>query len=305
MQKFNSNTRIIIGVDHGYGNMKTAHRVFRTGVECMEEEPIVSKNFVKYKDKFYVIGESHLVYQGNKTDSEVFYILTFAALAEELKFRGLHEANVILAVGLPLAWMKSQGVDFKRYLMKEQELHFEFRKERYHVHLCGVEIFPQGFAAVVNLGAMLGMNMLADIGNGTMNVMQIIDNKPLEKSLVTDKFGAGICMKEIQKELSKESGEDIPEMLIEPLLRKGLQGRTDNIAKKVEYIAKKYTENIRKRLTDYGYKEELVHLYVIGGGGCLLQNYSDLGEKAGVTFITDICANAKGYEILAEKKLRR
>ena len=305
MQKFNSNTRIIIGVDHGYGNMKTAHRVFRTGVECMEEEPIVSKNFVKYKDKFYVIGESHLVYQGNKTDSEDFYILTFAALAEELKFRGLHEANVILAVGLPLAWMKSQGVDFKRYLMKEQELHFEFRKERYHVHLCGVEIFPQGFAAVVNLGAMLGMNMLADIGNGTMNVMQIIDNKPLEKSLVTDKFGVGICMKEIQKELSKESGEDIPEMLIEPLLRKGLQGRTDNIAKKAEYIAKKYTENIRKRLTDYGYKEELVHLYVIGGGGCLLQNYSDLGEKAGVTFITDICANAKGYEILAEKKLRR
>ena len=94
-------------------------------------------------------------------------------------------------------------------------------------------------------------------------------------------------------------------MLIEPLLRKGLQGRTDNIAKKVEYIAKKYTENIRKRLTDYGYKEQLVHLYVIGGGGCLFQNYSDLGEKAGVTLITDICANAKGYEILAEKKLRR
>ena len=25
MQKFKSNTRIIIGVDHGYGNMKTAH----------------------------------------------------------------------------------------------------------------------------------------------------------------------------------------------------------------------------------------------------------------------------------------
>lgn len=305
MQKYNSNIRIIIGVDHGYGNMKTAHKVFRTGVECMDEEPIVSKNFVKYKDKFYVIGESHLVYQGNKTDSEDFYILTLAALAEELKFRGLHEANVTLAAGLPLAWMKSQGADFRRYLMKEQELHFEFRRERYHVHLCGVEIFPQGFAAVINLGAMQGMNMLADIGNGTMNVMQIIDNKPLEKSLVTDKFGAGICMKEIQKELSKENGEDIPEMLIEPLLRNGLQERTDNTAQKVAYIAKRYTENIRKRLTDYGYKEGLVHLYVIGGGGCLLRNYSDLAEKAEVTFITDICANAKGYEILAEKKAHR
>ena len=304
MQKFNSSARII-GVDHGYGNMKTAHRVFRTGVECMEDEPIVSRNFVKYKEKFYVIGESHLVYQGNKTDSEDFYILTLAALAEELKFRGLHEANVTLVVGLPLAWMKSQGADFRHYLMKEQELHFEFRKERYHIHLCGAEIFPQGFAAVVNLGAMQGMNMLADIGNGTMNVMQIIDNKPMEKSLVTDKFGVGICMKEIQKELSKENGEDIPEMLIEPLLRNGLQGRTDSTAKKVEHIAARYTENIRRRLADYGYKEGLVHLYVIGGGGCLLQNYSNLAEKAGVTFITDICANAKGYETLAEKKLRR
>ena len=305
MQKYNSNIRIIVGVDHGYGNMKTAHRVFRTGVECMEEEPIVSKNFVRYKDKFYVIGESHLVYQGNKTDSEDFYILTLAALAEELKFRGLHEANVILAVGLPLAWMKSQGADFRHYLMKEQELHFEFRKERYYVHLCGVEIFPQGFAAVVNLGAMQGMNMLADIGNGTMNVMQIVDNKPLEKSLVTEKFGVGICMKEIQKELSKENGEDISEMLIEPLLRNGLQERTDSTAKKVEHIATRYTENIRRRLVDYGYTEGLVHLYVIGGGGCLIRNYSDLAEKTGVTFITDICANAKGYETLAEKKLRR
>ena len=305
MQKYNSNIRIIVGVDHGYGNMKTAHRGFRTGVECMEEEPIVSKNFVRYKDKFYVIGESHLVYQGNKTDSEDFYILTLAALAEELKFRGLHEANVILAVGLPLAWMKSQGADFRHYLMKEQELHFEFRKERYYVHLCGVEIFPQGFAAVVNLGAMQGMNMLADIGNGTMNVMQIVDNKPLEKSLVTEKFGVGICMKEIQKELSKENGEDIPEMLIEPILRNGLQVRTDSTAKKVEHIATRYTENIRRRLVDYGYTEGLVHLYVIGGGGCLIRNYSDLAEKTGVTFITDICANAKGYETLAEKKLRR
>ena len=305
MQKFNSNTRIIIGVDHGYGNMKTAHRVFRTGVECMEDEPIVSKNFVKYKDKFYVIGESHLVYQGNKTESEDFHILTLAALAEELKFRGMHEANVILAVGLPLAWVKSQGADFKRYLLKEQELYFEFRRERYYVHLCGVEVFPQGFAGIVNLGTMRGMNMLADIGNGTMNVMQIVDNKPLEKSLVTDKFGVGICVKEIQKELSKENGEDIPEMLIEPLLRNGIQGRTDNTAVKVEHIAKQYAGNIRKRLVDYGYKEGLVHLYVIGGGSCLLRNYTDLADRPEVAFITDICANAKGYETLAEKKARR
>lgn len=305
MQKYNNSTRIIIGLDHGYGNIKTAHRVFTTGVERFEEEPIVSMNYVKFKDKYYVIGENHLVYQGNKTDSQDFFILTLAGLAEELKFRELHDANIVLAVGLPLAWAKSQAADFKRYLMQETDLDFTFRKERYRVHLCGVEVFPQGFAAICNAGSMQGINMMVDVGNGTMNVMQIVDGRPLEKSLVTDKFGVSICMKEIQKELSKVSGESIPEMLIEPLLREGIQERTDTVAKTVQRIAEQYAENILKRLIDYGYKENLVHLYVVGGGGCLLRHYSDIREKANVTFIRDVCANAKGYEYLAMQKQRR
>lgn len=207
----------------------------------------------------------------------------------------------MLAVGLPLAWAKSQAADFKKYLMQEQELFFSFRKESYRVHLCGVEVFPQGFAAVCNAGVMKGFNMIADIGNGTMNVMQIIDGRPLEKSLVTDKFGVSICMKEIQKELSKSAGESIPEVMIEPMLINGLQGRVDATAKVVGRIAAGYAENILKRLIDYGYKENLVHLYVIGGGGCLLRHYSDIASKGNVTFIEDICANAKDTSTLQRR----
>ena len=51
MQKYNNNMKVIIGLDHGYGNIKTARRVFRTGVEGFEEEPIVSMNYIKYKDR--------------------------------------------------------------------------------------------------------------------------------------------------------------------------------------------------------------------------------------------------------------
>lgn len=39
-------------------------------------------------------------------------------------------------------------------------------------------------------------------------------------------------------------------------------------------------------------------------GGCLLQNFSDLTAKPEVSVITDICANAKGYEALAIMKQR-
>ncbi len=171
--------------------------------------------------------------------------------------------------------------------------------------MCGVEVFPQGFAVVCNAGLMKGFNMIADIGNGTMNVMQIIDGRPLEKSLVTDKFGVSICIKEIQNELSKSAGENIPEIMIEPILINGLQGRNDVTAKTVERIATRYTEDILKRFVDYGYKKNLIYLYVIGGGGCLLRYYSDIASKGNVTFIEDICANAKGYEYLAMQKHHR
>ena len=59
-----------------------------------------------------------------------------------------------------------------------------------------------------------------------------------------------------------------------------------------------------KKLVAHGYKEDLVHLYIIGGGGCLLRHFSDMTEKGNVTVISDICANAKGYEALAEMKQR-
>ena len=56
--------KIYIGLDHGYGNIKTAHRVFTTGVEAYDEEPIVSTNFVKYRDKYYGISGKQNRFRG-------------------------------------------------------------------------------------------------------------------------------------------------------------------------------------------------------------------------------------------------
>jgi len=35
-----NHNKIILGLDHGNGNIKTAHRVFKNGVKCLDEEPI-------------------------------------------------------------------------------------------------------------------------------------------------------------------------------------------------------------------------------------------------------------------------
>lgn len=303
MQEYRYKGNLIIGIDHGYGNMKTAHRVFKSGVDAMDEEPIVSKNYIKFESRYYVIGESHLTYQGDKTKSEDYRILTIAAIAEELGFRQIYDADIILAVGLPLAWAGKQKESFKNYLMEKTNLEFEFKKKKYHVRISDVKVFSQGMAAVMGRD-LKGFNMVADIGNGTMNIMQINNERPLEKSLVTEKYGVNQCVKEICRELAKDCGNDFSEELIEPLIRYGVGNRTDDVAKTVMRIATKYTKEIWNKLLDNGYKEGITRLYVVGGGGCLLKHFSDSQEKTGVEFIDDICANAKGYEMIANQLLK-
>ena len=43
IREYNMNGTIILGVDNGYGNVKTAHRVFPTGIAKCDSEPVLSK----------------------------------------------------------------------------------------------------------------------------------------------------------------------------------------------------------------------------------------------------------------------
>ena len=47
---------IIIGVDHGYAAMKTAHFAFPSGLVAYEHEPYTLSNVLEYGGKFYVAG---------------------------------------------------------------------------------------------------------------------------------------------------------------------------------------------------------------------------------------------------------
>ena len=46
--KTNKNTKII-GIDHGYGNMKTANRCFKTGISAYDSEPLFTADMLTYR----------------------------------------------------------------------------------------------------------------------------------------------------------------------------------------------------------------------------------------------------------------
>lgn len=50
---------MIVGVDHGYAAMKTAHFSYPSGLVAYEHEPYTLKDVLEYGGKFYVVGSGH------------------------------------------------------------------------------------------------------------------------------------------------------------------------------------------------------------------------------------------------------
>ena len=114
---------IIIGVDHGYAAMKTAHFSFPTGLVEYEHEPYTQKDVLEYGGKYYVVGSARQPLQRDKTRTEDYYLLTLAAIAKELDSRSMERtAEVLLAAGLPLTSFGRDKKKFRDYLLRDGSL---------------------------------------------------------------------------------------------------------------------------------------------------------------------------------------
>ena len=157
----------IIGIDNGYGNIKTANCCFPAGLTAHNTEPVFKDDLLTYDGRYYLIGAGHKEFTADKTGDDDYYILTLAAIARELNVHGLTDATVRLAVGLPLTWVSRQREDFKVYLTRNREPSFIFRGKAYRVEIAGVDVFPQGFAAVAgqirDFQGFLGMQFRVDM----------------------------------------------------------------------------------------------------------------------------------------------
>ena len=295
---------VIIGVDHGYGNIKTANHIFKAGIAGYDHEPLFTSDMLVFGGRYYVIGEGHKEFVPQKHGDEDYYLLTLAGIAMELKDEDLTEADVIIAAGLPLTWTSGQKTAFAAYLTRNAEISFTFRKVDYHIRILGARIYPQGYAAVAEYApSMKGVNVVVDIGNGTMNTLFIIDGRPQIGRMFTEKFGTHQCTLAIREAYMREYGTELDEATTESILITGTANIPKDGLKLVRTVAEEYVGGIFRRLREHGYDEQTMTLYVTGGGGCLVKNfYRTKGSR--VRFIDDIRAAAKGYEYLAELQLK-
>ena len=289
-------------------NMKTAHTCFQTGVTRHEKEPTFKNNMLFYDGWYCTIGEEHKEFIANKINDQDYFILTLAGIASELAFYGRQSADVHLAVGLPLTWVAEQKDDFKKYLMQQdprEEIVFTFKGKEYRIRITGVDVFPQGFAAIVShLSDFKGVNMLCDIGNGTMNIMTITNGRPISSKCFTEKYGTHQCTLLVRERLMQKYHVTVDDAVIEEVLRTGTADIGKQYLDAIIEAAREYTEGILRRLREHEYNPALTRLYIVGGGGCLMKNFADLDTDR-VTINEDICATAKGYEYMANARMRK
>ena len=154
------------------------------------------------------------------------------------------------------------------------------------------------------LGDLKGTNLLADIGNGTMNILYINNKKAQESRCWTEKFGVNQCMIAAKNSILDQFGVKIEEATVEQVLRFKAADISTPYLDCITAVARQYVADIFATLRKYEYNPDLMRLYVVGGGGCLIRNFGTYDESR-VTILADICATAKGYEYLALMSLKR
>ena len=290
----------IIAIDHGWSQIKTPHQTFTTGVKKLRSMPSFPNRVLQYNGEIYKIGSERMEVQENKVATEEFYILTLAAIAEELKVKGITEANIIIAAGLPLTRFGEEKEDFIRYLKRNEEIDFIYEEKHYHCKIKRVSVFPQCYAAVVDLiPTFKRREVVVDIGSWTIDILPVIDKKPDDTLGATLPQGLITCMRDINKKIAAKYGYEIHEDEISALI----EGKEHSIQPEqlafVEEELKDYAEMVIRSLTEMKINVKTTPIIFVGGGASVMKHY---GPKMGsnVSYRLDVQANARGYERLTK-----
>lgn len=211
---------MIIGIDHGYYAIKTRHFKFPAGVAVYSHEPYTLKNTLQVNGKYFVCGTGRQPILRDKTINDNYYILTLAAIAMELRYRGLPtESSVTLAAGLPLARYGRDKKPFTEYLLRNgQPVTFRFEGERYKIKIEDVKLFPQGYSAIAVRPDLVKNEpsiLLMDIGGWTVDLMRLDNNVPNASTCRSLELGMIRCMDEIKEQVRRDTGLSVTDAQVE------------------------------------------------------------------------------------------
>ena len=301
---------IIIGIDHGYAAMKTAHCSFPTGLVAYTHEPYSSDHVLEYGGQFHVIGSGRQALQKDKTATEDYYLLTLAAIAMELEVRKLPgEAEVILATGLPLTSFGRDKKAFRQYLLRDgKPLDFRYEGRPYRITIKDVQLFPQGYSAVIWQPELLEQPsvIVADIGGWTVDLMEVDNQVPNAATCRSLELGVIRCLNEISEQLRRTLGLSLTNTQIESVMRGAATSLPSEAKELIQRETEQYISRLLSAIQECGMDYRAMPMVVLGGGASILARHvSPRAGLCGLFTLEDDKRNAQGFQRLCERMAGR
>lgn len=302
------NNTVIIGIDTGYGMVKTSSKIFPTCIkENKDVKPAFSDGVIKYKGQYYSIGgDNRVPVKVDKTVDDIEYILALAAIAEELKLLGRTSANVYLSVGLPLTRCSGETrVNFQNYYLREKNVHFEYEDKVYDIVIEGCMVNAQCITGILsNLFSEKFKipSVVVDIGSWTVDIIPVENNKPVYADAVTINEGVLKCITNCNDLINVKYGTPVKESQIQAVMR----GMSSGLSKDIEALVKSEIRNhcqlISNKLLEHNINVKMMPCFITGGGSVIVENF---GREffPDATIDTNIFFNAQGYEAIAKRYL--
>lgn len=296
---------IFVGVDYGNGNTKgDTGFVMQSGIKRLATKPPIETKALSWNGQHYAVGAPKMEIQKSKMDNEDMLIASMVAIAEKFKLLGITSGEIRLGVGLPLTMMGKEKRDCHDYYMRNRKLNFRYEGVNYSVYIISVDVFPQGYAAVVNRLDTFGMStVVVDVGSWTIDILPITEGQPDVSRCKSLSLGTFTAMSEINENLRQKFGEEADMAIIKDVMVHG----TSNINREYLDVIQEglygYVDGVMNNLKTLKFNFTLTEFVFLGGGASVIKNFGrDLGEN--VTIIEDVCINAKGYEDILEHKYK-
>ena len=255
---------MLIGVDHGNKQIKTVHcSPFVSGLQQSITKPFGQS--LQYRGNYYTLSNERIPFRKDKTEDDRFFVLTLIAIAEELEARQIGKQelyNIQLPVGLPPAHFGAQAKKFTDYFKRDGIVEFVYRDKPYAIRITDVVCYPQAYAAAATMLHTLMDDpkaVVLDIGGFTADYLLLKNGKADLTSCDSLENGVILLYNKIRSRGNSE------------------------------------LDLLRERMLDLRYSK----VVFVGGGAILLRRQIEASGKVGTPlFVTNINANAAGFEYL-------
>ena len=229
------------------------------------------------------------------------------ALAQEIRSRGAPtECTIRIAAGLPLTSYGRDKPKFRSYLLRSsQPVQFRYEGVEYSITIADVQLFPQGFAALMAEPDLLTDEpslLLMDIGGWTVDLMRLDNRIPNAATCRSLELGMIRCLDEISEQIRRSLDLSMTAAQIESVLRSDTSHVNEDAKKIIHLEAERYTKRLLSAIAESGLDVRAMPAVFLGGGAALLKRHVSAADGlCRPVILDDISLNAKGYEWLTER----